>query len=239
MAFSQPGETELIIFESPEGSNVLDSIACNAEKQRAIQDIQAGRLVIEFYGGLTFESRDFDFETFYSNYLIARYKIERVITGCTTDREMKCYFDEMNKAITVKHGISFLQEIKGMAQQEYAKFKSLNTQERTAYIDFDYVYRQVDQRANYVAGLSDLQKKLRERVDFKKFDFSGYELKGFFMEIIVDEYDSVIACNVVSKNFPPAANQALQEAVKEIEGWKAATLYNANVKSITGFSFLF
>lgn len=225
-----------IFSEDDESPEFLEE--CEKERQRATQDIQNGVLKVENYIGLTFEKRDFDFEDFYSNYLISRYRIERKTTGCTSGPGRTCFFDEMNRAIVKKHGLT-PDSLYNFAKREYNVFKTLDDEGRKRYIDFDYIYWKVDDRASYEADTKHLQEKLRAKVDFKKFDFSKFGLKGFHTEVVIDEMGHVISCEVVSRNFPPDANDAIQKAVKEIGGWKPAKLYGSKVKSRTGFSFLF
>jgi hypothetical protein len=210
---------------------------CNEERQRAIEDIKAGILKVENYLGLSFEKKDFKFEEFYSNYLISKYRIEQRMTGCMSDPGRICYFEEMNTAIVEKHGLT-VDELKNAAKTEYEQFKLLDNEGRKKYIDFSYVYFWVDERAKS-ENTKQLQDKLIAKVNFKNFDFSKYNLKGFHAEVVIDEMGNVVSCRVVSKNFPSDANEAVQKAIKEIGGWESATLYGSKVKSKTGFSFIF
>lgn len=235
-----------VVFEEPitEDEEVgLNNKWCDDERQKAITDIQSGVLAIENYIGLTFEQKneqqDFEFEQFYTNYLIVTYKIERVLTGCTSSSSRNCYFNEMNKAINEKYGLFFLKNIKNIAKEEYRRFKLLDNEGRKKYINPAYAYQAVDAKAEYSSGREDFKENLRERIDLKKFDFSNYKLKGFHAELIIDEAGNVIECRVVSKNFPLDANAEIEKAVKEIGVWKPAILYGAKVKSKTGFSFIF
>jgi hypothetical protein len=241
LAICQSDTLQITITEIPLGADESPEYvtACNEERQRAIKDIQAEILKVENYIGLTFEKKDFGFEDFYINYLIANYRIEQQLTGCTSARSLTCYFDEMDKAINEKYGLSFLKNLRGAAQEEYEKFKLFDNEGKKKCIDFAYVYRKVDERASYLTGLKDIQIKLKERIDFKKFNFSNYKLKGFHTEVVVDEVGNVVSCRVMSRNFPADANEAIQKAVKEIGGWKPAKLYGSPVKSRSSFDFLF
>lgn len=213
--------------------------ACEAEREAARKDVFAGKLVVEYYIGLTTVQRDFQFDDFLRNYLIAGYGIEQRTTGCTTGRGTRCYFEEMDKAISEKFGESFLDTVRDHALEEYKTFNTLDAQRKKKYIDFNYVYFWVDQPAAYEAGIEDLQSRVKRKVDFKKFDLSGYKLKGFYAELVISETGIVTDCTVMSKNFPLDAAEAVREAVVGTGGWKPATLYSSNVKSRTGFSVKF
>lgn len=227
--------TELPLEEESHGN----SVECEEAREKARADMKSGFFSVERFMGLTFKKVDFEFEDFYTNYLIANYKIDRVITGCVRCFDENCYFDEMYEAISEKYGLSFLKEIDSLARQEYEKFKTLNSKSKEKYIDFSYVYQIVDVRAIYTSGQEDFNKKLRSKIDFKKFDFKGFQHKGFHMEIIVNELGDVVECRVVTQYFPVEANFEISKAVKEIGGWKPADLYGSKVKSRTGISFIF
>lgn len=239
LAVGQLDSLNITITELPLGEESHEnSVECEEAREKARVDMQSGFLSIERFMGLTFNKVDFEFEDFYTNYLIVNYKIDRVVTGCVKWFDENCYFDEMNKAIFKKHGLSN-DELNNAAKTEYEQFKLLDNAERKRYIDFDYVYFWVDERATYETEIKYLQDKIRANVDFKKFNFSKFNLKGFYTEVVIDELGNVMNCKVVSANFPHDADQAIQKAVKEIGGWKAATLYGSKVKSRTGFSFTF
>jgi hypothetical protein len=239
-AICQSDTLGITITEIPLGADESPEYvrACNEERMAAIEDIRAGILKVENYIGLTFEKKDFGFEDFYTNYLISKYGIEQVTTGCMSARSRICYFEEMNKAIAEMHGLT-LDKLRNAAKEEYEKFKLLDVEGRKKYINFSYIYWKVDEGASYEADVKHLQDRLRAKVDFKKFDFSKFTLNGFHTEVVIDESGNVVSCRVVSKNFPSNANEAVQEAVKEIGGWKPAVLYGSRVKSRTRFSFLF
>lgn len=213
--------------------------ACEAEREAARKDILAGKLVVEYYIGLTTVKRDFQFHNFLRNYLIAGYGIEQRTTGCTTGRATRCYFEEMDGAISEKYGESFLDTVRDHALEKYKTFNTLDAQHKKKYIDFNYVYFWVDQPAAYEAGIEDLQNRVKRKVDFNKFDLSHYKLPGFYAELVISETGIVTDCTVMSKNFPLDAAEAVREAVVGTGGWKPATLYSSNVKSRTGFSVKF
>lgn len=213
--------------------------ACEAEREAARKDVLAGKLVVEYYIGLTTVQRDFQFDDFLRNYLIASYGIEQRTTGCTTGRATRCYFEEMDKAISEKFGESFLDTVRDHALEEYKTFNTLDAQRKKKYIDFNYVYFWVDQPATYETGIEDLQNRVKRKVDFKKFDLSGYKLKGFYAELVISEAGIVTDCTIASRNFPWAAAEAVRETVVGTGGWKPAVLYGSNVKSRTGFSVIF
>ncbi|HMV10138.1 MAG TPA: hypothetical protein PK325_08665 [Cyclobacteriaceae bacterium] len=213
--------------------------ACEAERQAARKDILAGKLTVEYYEGITIAKRNFEFDGFYRNYLIARYGIEQRTTGCMTGRATSCYFEEMDRAISEKYGESFLDTVRDHALEEYKTFNTLDAQRKKKYIDFNYVYFWVDQPAAYETGIEDLQNRVKRKIDFNKFDLSGYKLKGFHAELVISEAGIVTDCTIASKKFPLDAAKAVREAVVGTGGWKPAVLYGSNVKSRTGFSVIF
>lgn len=239
-AICQSDTLGVTITEIPLGADESPEYvkACNEGRLAAIEDIRAGILKVENYGGLSFEKKDFRFEDFYTNYLISKYGIEQVMTGCMSARSRICYFEEMNKAIAEVHGLT-LDKLRNAAKEGYEKFKLLDVEGRKKYINFSYIYWKVDERASYAADAKHLQDRLRTKVDFKKFDFSKFTLKGFHAEVVIDEVGNVVSCKVVSRNFPFEANELIQKAVKEIGGWRPALLYGSPVKSRTSFDFLF
>lgn len=240
-AFGQSDSLNVTIVEAEERKDKSERYlqACEAEREAARKDILAGKLVVEYYMGVTIAKRDFEFDDFFRNYLIAAYGIEQRTTGCLTSRATRYYFDEMNKAISEKYGESFLDTVRDHAQQEYKMFNTLNAQGKKKYIDFSYVYFWVDQPATYEAGIEDLQNMIKEKIDFKRFDLSGYKLKGFHTELVISEAGIVTDCTIASRNFPVNAAEAVRKILVGTGGWKPAILYDSHVKSKTGFSVKF
>lgn len=241
LAFGQSDSLNVTTVETEEREDKFEKYlrACEAEREAARKDILVGNLVMEYYMGVTTVKRDFEFDGFFRNYLIAGYGIEQRTTGCLTGRATRCYFDEMNKALSEKYGESFLDTVRDHAVKEYETFNTLDAQDKKKYIDFNYVYFWVDQPATYEAGIEDLQNRIKEKIDFKRFDLSGYKLKGFHAELVISEAGIVTDCTIASRNFPVDAAEAVRKILVGTGGWKPAVLYDSHVKSKTGFSVKF
>jgi hypothetical protein len=231
-AICQSDTLGITITEIPLGADESPEYvrACNEERMAAIEDIRAGILKVENYIGLTFEKKDFGFEDFYTNYLISKYGIEQVTTGCMSARSRICYFEEMNKAIAEMHGLT-LDKLRNAAKQEYEKFKLLDAEVVKRYIDFNYVYEEVDMITYDPAGQKHFTKQLKSKIDLKKLRLHGYKLKDVYLEVVVDEAGDIVDCKIISMNFPSEVNVEIENAVKKIGGWKPAELYGLKVKS--------
>ena len=145
--------------------------ACEAERQAARKDILAGKLTVEYYEGITIAKRNFEFDKFYRNYLIATMELNggQPIAWPAGPR-----FTILRKWMGPfrKYGESFLDTVRDHALEEYKTFNTLDAQRKKKYIDFNYVYFGLinQQRTNQHRTCKTGSKR---KIDFNKLDLSG------------------------------------------------------------------
>lgn len=205
--------------------------SCDDARGVAVLDSQSGFLAVEGYHRIGFVQNDFVPESFYTNYLFHKYKIKRFMRACRRSDYEECYFDEMKKIITEKYSWPSFQTLDILVKQEYEKFKLLDAEVVKRYIDFNYVYEEVDMITCDPAGQKHFTKQLKSKIDLKKLRLHGYKLKDVYLEVVVDEAGDIVDCKIISMNFPSEVNVEIENAVKKIGGWKPAELYGLKVKS--------
>jgi len=169
-----------------------------------------------------------EYERFYRNYMVTKFGIEVVGKGCLVYDFEECYNDQMHKLIRTKYKDNFLIETEEEIKEEFEIFKTLDHEQRKKYIDFNFTYKIVDQKADFILGRESLIKELHNRVDFSKIDFSG---KTFGLFLVIGRGGTVDKCEVISKNFPRAEAEKIENAIKGLGSWTPARLYGFDVKS--------
>jgi len=204
--------------------------SCEQAIKQAQTDADAG-ILRSISHGMLISTRSVDFNSFYQNYLIAKYRIESYDAGCIVMPHDECYSDEMNRIIAGKFGIDFFDRVEAEAENEFEKFKTLKNEERKRYIDFSYVYSHTDTRSEYAKGYKELNKEIRRRIDFSTLDFSPYPFKGIVVHLVIGQKGDVEKCRVSSINFPRTIATRIEREIMDIGNWTPATLYGHAVTS--------
>ncbi|MBS1507804.1 MAG: hypothetical protein JSS79_14270 [Bacteroidetes bacterium] len=168
-----------------------------------------------------------EYERFYRNYMVTKYGIEIVGRGCITFDFEYCYTDRMQKIIEAKNGDNFFIRTEDSIKKEFKIFKTLVPAQRKKYIDFDFTYKIVDHKADYIEGYANLVKELHKRIDFSKLDFQG---KIIGLNLVIGQTGAVNKCEVLSKGLSGADAEKIKNTVKELH-WIPARLYGFEVKS--------
>jgi hypothetical protein len=203
---------------------------CDQAIKQAQVDAEKG-LLRSISHGLIISRRSLDFDRFYENYLIAKYRVESYNAGCVVEQQEECYSDEMHKIIATKFGADFLRRAEEEAEKEFETFKTLGQEEKKQYIDFDYAYRFTDTRADYSKGSKELYREIRKRIDFSTLDFSDYPYDGIAISLVIGQKGEIEKCEVVSIGFPQTIGKRIEREILDIGNWTPATLYGHAVKS--------
>jgi hypothetical protein len=219
-AFCQPMTSYNPTFES-----------CDKAIEQANIDAKAG-ILRSITHGLVLPNKTFELERFYENYMITKFGIESFNPGCIVEPFEECYSDEMHTIIKDKYGPDFFTRIERTIKSEFEIFNKLEYEQRKQYINFDFTYKVVDRKADYNDGFRNLFKEVHKKLDFSKLDLSPYPYKDVIgIYLVIGQTGTIDKCQVVSKDFPKAQAEKIENTIKAIGNWRPASLYGYDVKS--------
>jgi hypothetical protein len=168
-----------------------------------------------------------EYEKFYRNCMVTKYGIEVVEVGCLTSDFEDCYNDRMHKIIQAKNGDNFFARTEDSIKQEFKIFKTLEQGQRKKYIDFNFTYKIVDHKADYIGGHKNLIRELHKRIDFSKLDIQG---RIIGLCLVIGQSGTVDKCEVISRWPSGSDAEKIKNIIKGLH-WTPAILYGFEVKS--------
>jgi hypothetical protein len=168
-----------------------------------------------------------EYERFYRNYMVTKFGIEVVGRGCLIYDFEECYNAETHKIIHTKYGDNFLVKTEDEIKKEFEVFKTLDKEQRKKYINFDFTYKIVDHKADYIEGHKNLIKELHKRIDFSKLDFKG---RTIFLYLVIGQTGTVDKCEIISKGPSGLDTEKIEKTIRGLH-WTPARLYGFDIKS--------